>query len=76
MGPFKLLIDGQLVDGDATMSVINPANEEVLAQCPRASKAQLDQAVAAAKRAFPAWSGKPIDERALLKKLAEHSAVY
>lgn len=63
MGPFKLLIDGQLVDGDSTMSVINPANEEVLAECPRASKAQLDQAVAAAKRAFPAWSAKPMDER-------------
>jgi acyl-CoA reductase-like NAD-dependent aldehyde dehydrogenase len=63
MGPFKLLIDGQLVDGDATMSVINPANEEVLAECPRASKAQLDTAVAAAKRAFPAWRDTPIDER-------------
>jgi acyl-CoA reductase-like NAD-dependent aldehyde dehydrogenase len=63
MGPFKLLIDGQLVDGDSTMSVINPANEEVLAQCPRASKAQLDQAVAAAKRAFPAWAARPMDER-------------
>lgn len=63
MGQYKLLIDGQLVDGDSTMSVINPANEEVLAECPRASKAQLDQAVAAAKRAFPAWSATPIDER-------------
>ncbi|HQP20566.1 MAG TPA: aldehyde dehydrogenase family protein, partial [Phenylobacterium sp.] len=63
MGPFKLLIDGKLVDGDSTMSVINPANEEVLSECPRASKAQLDQAVAAAKAAFPAWSAKPIDER-------------
>jgi acyl-CoA reductase-like NAD-dependent aldehyde dehydrogenase len=63
MGPFKLLIDGQLVDGDSTMSVINPANEEVLAQCARASKAQLDQAVAAAKRAFPGWRDTPIDER-------------
>lgn len=63
MGPFKLLIDGRLVDGDQTMEVINPANEEVLAVCPRASKAQLDQAVAAAKAAFPAWSATPIDER-------------
>lgn len=63
MGPYKLLIDGQLVDGDATMSVINPATEEVLAECPRASKAQLDQAVAAAKRAFPAWAATPMDER-------------
>lgn len=63
MGPFKLLIDGQLVDGDGAMQVLNPATEAVLADCPRASKAQLDQAVAAAKAAFPAWSAKPIDER-------------
>lgn len=63
MGPYKLLIDGQLVDGDAVMPVINPATEEVLVECPRASKAQLDQAVAAAKRAFPGWSATPIDER-------------
>ena len=47
MSDYKLLIDGALVDGDAEMDVINPATEEVLARCPRASKAQLDQAVAA-----------------------------
>ncbi|CAN5852696.1 aldehyde dehydrogenase family protein [soil metagenome] len=63
MGPFKLLIDGHLVDGASTMSVINPATEQELAVCARASKAQLDQAVAAAKRAFPAWRDTPIDER-------------
>ena len=63
MGPFKLLIDGQLVDGASTMSVINPATEQELAVCARASAAQLDQAVAAAKRAFPAWRDTPIDTR-------------
>jgi acyl-CoA reductase-like NAD-dependent aldehyde dehydrogenase len=63
MGPFKLLIDGAMVDGDSTMEVLNPATEAVLATCPRASKAQLDQAVAAAKAAFPAWAAKPIEER-------------
>jgi acyl-CoA reductase-like NAD-dependent aldehyde dehydrogenase len=72
MGPFKLLIDGKLEDGDAVMNVINPANEEVLAECPRASKAQLDKAVAAAKRAFPAWAAKPMDERrAALNAMAD-----
>jgi acyl-CoA reductase-like NAD-dependent aldehyde dehydrogenase len=45
------------------MDVINPATEEVLASCPRASKAQLDQAVAAAKAAFPAWSNLNIEDR-------------
>ncbi len=59
MSDYQLLIDGKLVPGDQTMPVINPATEEVLAQCPRASKAQLDQAVAAAKAAFPAWARDP-----------------
>ena len=63
MSEFKLLIGGQMVDGASSMPVLNPASEEVLAQCPRASKGQLDQAVAAAKAAFPAWSAKPIAER-------------
>ena len=63
MSDYKLLIGGRMVAGDSVMDVINPATEEVLATCPRASKAQLDQAVAAAKAAFPAWSATPIDER-------------
>lgn len=63
MSDYKLLINGQLVDGDQTMEVINPATETPVAVCARASKAQLDQAAAAAKAAFPAWSKTPIDER-------------
>ncbi|MEN6542583.1 aldehyde dehydrogenase family protein [Parvibaculum sp.] len=63
MSDFKLLIGGKLVAGDQTMDVINPATEEVLAKCPRASKAQLNEAVAAAKAAFPAWAATPIAER-------------
>ncbi len=63
MPDFKLLIGGQMVDGDATMEVINPATETPVATCARASKRQLDQAVAAAKAAFPAWAATPIDER-------------
>ena len=63
MSDYKLLINGQMVAGDAVMDVVNPATEEVLTQCPRASKAQLDQAVAAAVAAFPAWSRTPIAER-------------
>lgn len=63
MGSYKLLIDGRLVDGAKTSDVINPATEEAVAACPRASKAQLDEAVAAAKAAFPAWRDTPIDER-------------
>jgi acyl-CoA reductase-like NAD-dependent aldehyde dehydrogenase len=63
MTAFKLLIGGRLEDGDSTMAVINPATEEILAQCPRASKRQLDRAVAAAKEAFPNWSRTSMAER-------------
>jgi acyl-CoA reductase-like NAD-dependent aldehyde dehydrogenase len=63
MESFNLLIDGRLVAGDTTMPVINPATEETIAACPRASLNQLNEAVAAAKAAFPAWAATPIGER-------------
>jgi len=72
MREFRLLINGRLVPGVARLDVINPATEEVLAQAPRADRAQLDEAIAAAKAAFPAWSAKPVRERgALLAELAD-----
>jgi acyl-CoA reductase-like NAD-dependent aldehyde dehydrogenase len=72
MSDYKLLINGALVSGDSTLDVVNPATEEVFATCSRASKAQLDEAVAAAQAAFPAWSATAIDERrAVLIKIAD-----
>jgi aminoglycoside phosphotransferase (APT) family kinase protein len=59
MSEFRLLIDGELIDSDLAMDVINPATEQVIAQCHRASKRQLDMAVTSAKAAFPAWSALP-----------------
>ena len=66
MTEYRLLIDGRLVAGDMTMEVVNPANEQVLALAPRASGAQLDAAVTAAKAAFPAWAARPIEDRRVL----------
>jgi acyl-CoA reductase-like NAD-dependent aldehyde dehydrogenase len=60
---FNLLINGRLVPGASTFDVINPATEDLLAVCPRADLNQLNQAVAAAKAAFPAWAATPIAER-------------
>jgi acyl-CoA reductase-like NAD-dependent aldehyde dehydrogenase len=60
---YKMLIDGKLVDGAATLDVFNPATGGVLATCPRADEAQLNAAVAAAKAAFPAWSALSFGER-------------
>ena len=63
MGAYKLLINGEMVDGELSMDVVNPATEEKLADCPRASEKQLNSAVAAAKAAFPAWAKTPMDQR-------------
>jgi acyl-CoA reductase-like NAD-dependent aldehyde dehydrogenase len=69
---FRLLINGQLVEGAGTLDVINPATGRILTAAPRADRAQLDQAVAAAKAAFPGWSATTIRKRSeLLVKLAE-----
>ena len=50
----RLYIDGEWVEasGDDALDVINPATEEVIAQVPQASVADVDRAVAAARRAF------------------------
>lgn len=72
MTEYKLLIGGKLVDGAAEMEVLNPATEEVLALAPRGSAAQMDEAVAAAKAAFPAWAALTIEaRRALIMALAD-----
>jgi acyl-CoA reductase-like NAD-dependent aldehyde dehydrogenase len=68
----KMLIDGQLVDGASTLDVINPATGRAFATVARADEAQLEQAVAAAKAAAPAWAALSYEERgALLTKLAD-----
>src|SRR5260370_37228290 len=72
MSDYKLLIDGKLVSGAMALNVVNPATEEVVAVAPRADRAQLEQAVAAAKAAFPRWSQTPVRDRgALLDGLAD-----
>src|SRR5262245_29516942 len=69
---FRLLIDGRLVEGAGVLDVINPATGRILTTAPRADRAQLEEAVAAAKAAFPTWSARPLGERrGLLIKLAE-----
>jgi acyl-CoA reductase-like NAD-dependent aldehyde dehydrogenase len=69
---FCLLINGKLVAGAATLNVINPATEDIVALCPRADLSQLNQAVAAAKAAFTTWKNVPIEKRRqLVGKLAD-----
>ena len=60
---YKNLIDGEMVDTGNWLEVVNPANEEVIGRVPACGKPELDRAVAAARRAFPEWSKRPIAER-------------
>ena len=50
----RMLIDGELVEADsgATFDNVNPATEEVLGQVADASAADMQRAIAAARRAF------------------------
>ena len=66
MPDYNLIIDGKKVATAETFPVINPATEEVIAHCPKATVEHVDEAVAAARRAFPAWSATPDAERSQL----------
>ena len=68
---FALLIDGELVSAAASLDVINPATGKVFARCPAAGRAELDRAVAAARRASASWSALSFEERtAAIKRMA------
>jgi len=68
---FTLLIDGEQVSGESQLEVINPATGQVLARCPAAGRAELERAVAAARRAFVDWSRRSFAERAAgIKQMA------
>jgi acyl-CoA reductase-like NAD-dependent aldehyde dehydrogenase len=72
-----LLIDGDIVAGGAgTYPVTNPARPaEVVLHAPAASPDQLDAAVTAARRAFPAWSALPMEVRSAQVIEAARAAV-
>jgi acyl-CoA reductase-like NAD-dependent aldehyde dehydrogenase len=52
---FSLLIAGESTQASGTLDVIDPATGRVFAHCPAAGAAELERAVAAARRALPAW---------------------
>ena len=70
----ELFIDGQWLNGDgrAGEDVINPATEKPLAHLPHASTADLDRALAAAKKGFAVWRATSAYDRAkIMRKAAD-----
>ncbi|HEV7755053.1 MAG TPA: aldehyde dehydrogenase family protein, partial [Mycobacteriales bacterium] len=60
---YGLFVDGEFTAGSGTFKTVNPATEEVLAEVAEAGPADVDRAVAAARRAFGPWSALPARER-------------
>ncbi|MEG3765256.1 aldehyde dehydrogenase family protein [Alteromonas sp. 14N.309.X.WAT.G.H12] len=70
----QLYINGDWVasTGDQTLTVVNPANSEVVAQVPAATVDDVDSAVKAAKKAFANFSATSSAYRAgLIHKIAD-----
>ena len=70
----QLFIDGRFVDAESgeTQPTLNPHDNTVIAAVAMAGPADVDKAVAAAARAFPAWSRMPAADRGrILLKLAD-----
>lgn len=73
-------IDGKwtVSSGTTRIPVVNPANDQVIAEVVAGTAADVDAAVAAARAAFPVWSATPVGERAdyltaIAGKMAERS---
>ena len=76
MKTWQMYVEGKWVDAQdgRTYALPNPATEEEIAFAPDASVADVERAVAAARRAFDAgpWPRTPLDERiASLHRIAE-----
>ena len=75
---FDMTIGGRGHAGSDRFDVFNPATGERVGSAPNATLADLDEAVEAARKAFPAWSSLPDDERqaacaVLAGRIGEHA---
>ena len=70
----KIYIDGAWVPstGSGTIEVVNSTTEEVMGTIPAGTADDVAAAVAAAKKAFPAWAATSVEERGkYLTRIAE-----
>src|SRR5438876_11229575 len=77
---YQLFIDGQFVDAESgrTFTSLNPATGETFAEVAEADKADIDKAVAAARKAFEGkWSKTSARERGrMIYKLSQLMAAH
>src|SRR6185369_17660071 len=71
---YKQLIGGEWSDASngRTMTVLDPATEEVVGEVPYGAAADCHAAIDAARRALPFWAGRtPYERGAILKRTAD-----
>jgi acyl-CoA reductase-like NAD-dependent aldehyde dehydrogenase len=73
----RLFIDGAWVEpsGTEVLEVVNSTTEEVMGTVPAGTPEDVDRAVRAAARAYPAWAATPRDERAKLLARVQEALV-
>ncbi|MBR6567755.1 MAG: aldehyde dehydrogenase family protein, partial [Clostridia bacterium] len=61
----RYFVDGQWLESktEKYMPVYNPSTGDVIAETPCCTAEEVEQAIASAKAAFPAWSNTPVMKR-------------
>lgn len=65
------LIRGELVAGEETFPVVNPATGEVFAECPAATPDLVDAAMQGARAALPAWGRDEARRRTAISEMGD-----
>lgn len=68
MTTHAMTIDGKQVAGESHFDIVNPATEEVFAEAPECTRAQLDAAMQAAAGAASGWAGDEAKRRQSLRE--------
>lgn len=69
---YPLLINGEEREAESTFAVKSPIDQSEVVYFQRASRADVKEAIEAAKAAFPAWAATPYEERlAIVEKAAD-----
>jgi len=71
LSQLTMTIASKAAPAEHTFAVINPATGQPFAQCPQASRGQLDTAVKAAKQALAPWQRDAATRRKILKHCGE-----
>jgi acyl-CoA reductase-like NAD-dependent aldehyde dehydrogenase len=74
---FTMTINGRAASANETLTVLNPATEEPIAQVPDISPGQLDEVIATARTAFKTWKATALAERvALVRALGDRLVAH